>query len=191
MATDAVRREAGLALRSGRLLIRPLALEDAVTLQAYRSDPEAARYQSGTGFDEIDAACLAGAQEDLAPDTPGTWFQVALVEAATGTLVGDCGLHFLASDPRQVELGITLARAHQGKGFARETVECLLSYLFGTLDKHRVYALTDADNRDAGLLFRAIGFRQEAHFVEHVWFKGKYGSEYLFAMLKREWLNRA
>jgi len=32
-----------------------------------------------------------------------------------------------------------------------------------------------------------MGFRQEAHFVEHRWFKNRWQSEYLFAMLKREW----
>ena len=190
MATDAVRREAGLLLRSARLLIRPLALEDAPALQAYRSDPEVARYQSWSGFDEIDAACLAGAQDDLAPDTPVTWFQLALVEAASGILVGDCGLHFLASDPRQVELGITLARPRQGEGIAREAVQCVLGYLFGSLEKHRVYALTDARNDAAAGLFRSLGFRQEAHFVEHVWSEDGYGSEFLFAMLRREWLSR-
>jgi RimJ/RimL family protein N-acetyltransferase len=35
--------------------------------------------------------------------------------------------------------------------------------------------------------FRRVGFRQEAHLVENIWFKGQWGSEYLFAMLQREW----
>jgi len=36
-------------------------------------------------------------------------------------------------------------------------------------------------------LFRRLGFRREAHFVEHVWFKGGWGSEFVFALLRREW----
>ncbi|HET6631402.1 MAG TPA: GNAT family protein [Rhodanobacteraceae bacterium] len=48
-------------------------------------------------------------------------------------------------------------------------------------------ALTDADNGPAVALFRRLGFRQEAHFIEHVLFKGHYTSELVFALLRREW----
>ena len=51
-------------------------------------------------------------------------------------------------------------------------------------------ATTDARNGSAAQLFRRLGFRQEGHFIEHLWFKGEYGSEYLFALLAREWQSR-
>jgi RimJ/RimL family protein N-acetyltransferase len=47
-----------------------------------------------------------------------------------------------------------------------------------------------AENKAAQKLFQRLGFRQEADFVEHIWFKGAWGSEYVFAMLQREWLAR-
>jgi len=53
-----------------------------------------------------------------------------------------------------------------------------------------VFASTDVLNRPAVALFQRLGFRQEAHLVEHLWFKGQWGSEYVFAMLKREWEER-
>jgi RimJ/RimL family protein N-acetyltransferase len=87
-------------------------------------------------------------------------------------------------------LGITLAPAHQGCGLATESLSSVLGYLFDSLGKHRVSAVTDAENHAAARLFRRLGFRQEAHFVERVWFKGGWGSEYLFAMLHREWQAR-
>jgi RimJ/RimL family protein N-acetyltransferase len=116
--------------------------------------------------------------------------QLAIVKAATGCVIGDCGLHCRKEDPRQMEIGITLAPRHQGRRYADEAVECLLDYVFGSLDKHRVFASTDVLNRSAVALCRRLGFRQEAHLVEHLWFKGQWGSEYVFAMLKREWEER-
>jgi RimJ/RimL family protein N-acetyltransferase len=33
----------------------------------------------------------------------------------------------------------------------------------------------------------AVGFRQEAHFVENIFFKGAWGSEFQYALLASEW----
>lgn len=179
-----------IELPTPRLHLRRLAAGDAAALCAYRALPEVARFQSWTGFERTDAERLIEQQSGLEPDTPGTWFQLAIVERASGALIGDIGLHFHLDDPRQAEVGITLAPSSQGRGYAAEALERVLAYLFEDLDKHRAMAITDAENQAAAALFRRLGFRQEAHYLEHVWFKGAYGSEYLFAMLQREWRAR-
>jgi len=38
-------------------------------------------------------------------------------------------------------------------------------------------------------MLERLGFRREGHFVENLLFKGQWGSEYYYAMLKREWEN--
>ena len=174
-------------LRSPRLLLRRLRQDDAAALCAYRSLPEVARYQSWESFSPEDATRLIDDQAGQAPNVPGTWFQLAIVSAATDAMIGDCGLHTRQDDPRQVELGITLDPAHQGRGYAAEALACVLACVFGELGKRRASAVTDAENDRAAALFRRLGFRQEAHFVEHLWFKGRWGSEFTFALLRREW----
>ena len=174
-------------LRSSRLCLRWLRPDDAAAIVGYRSLPEVARFQSWDSFELADAVRLIESQAAIVPNTPGTWLQLAIVSHATGTVIGDCGIHFRADEPHQVELGITLAPSHQGQGYAAEALEAVLGYVFGTLHKHRASATIDADNPAASRLFRRLGFRQEAHLIEHVWFKGAWGSEFLFAMLQREW----
>ncbi len=178
-------------LLSSQLCLRRLRRDDASAVVGYRSLPEVARYQSWESFELADAVRLIENQASVVPNTPGTWLQLALVPHTTGTVIGDCGIHFRADEPQQVELGITLAPSHQGQGYASEALEAVLGYVFGTLHKHRASATTDADNPAASRLFRRLGFRQEGHFIEHVWFKGAWGSEYLFAMLQREWRTQA
>ena len=107
--------------------------------------------------------------------------------AESGQVVGDCGIHFRADDPRQVELGITLAPAHHSRGLAAEAVGAVLGWACGPLGKHRASAVTDAANAPAARLFERAGFRREAHHVEHVWFKGTWGDELIYAMLADEW----
>lgn len=177
-------------LRSPRLTLRPVLHRDIAAICAYRSHPEVARYQSWESFGPSDAAKLIDAQAGLQPGVPGTWFQLVIVALATGVVVGDCALHCLRGDPRQMEVGINVAPAHQRKGYATEAVASAVEFVFGNLGKHRLTAITDAQNASAAGLFRRLGFRQEAHFVQHVWFKGGWGSEFLFALLRREWEER-
>jgi len=177
-------------LTSARLRLRRLQPDDAEALCAYRGLPEVARFQSWDSFGPDDAADLIASQLVAEFDVPGTWFQLAIIHAATGTVIGDCGLHCRKEDPRQMELGITLSPRHQGRRYADELVECLLDYLFGRLDKHRIFASVDVLNRPAAALCRRLGFRQEAHLVEHLWIKGQWSSKYVFAMLQREWEER-
>lgn len=177
-------------LHTPQLTLRQLREGDAAAVCAYRSLPEVARYQSWEAFTLADAERLITNQVEIAPNMPGTWLQLAVVETATGTLIGDCGLHFRPDDTRQMELGVTFAPSHQRRGLATEALNCVLGYAFDVLGKHRVSAVTDAENVAAAALFRRLGFRQEGHFIEHVWFKGAWGSEFLFALLRREWLDR-
>jgi RimJ/RimL family protein N-acetyltransferase len=179
-----------LELWSSRLCLRRLRPEDATAICAYRGLPEVARFQSWESFGLSDAERLIADQAVVVPDTPGTWLQLAMVTLESATLIGDCGLHFQRSDPRQVMLGITLAPTHQGRGLATEALGTVMEYVFDRLGKHRVFAVTDAKNDAAASLMRRLGLRQEAHYVEHVWFKGAWGNEYLFALLCREWQAR-
>jgi RimJ/RimL family protein N-acetyltransferase len=174
-------------LSSPRLILRRLERGDAAAICGYRSLPEVARYQSWESFGPDDAARLIEAQREVEPGVPGTWLQLAIVEKATRVMVGDCGLHCREDDPRQMELGVTLAPSHQGRGYATEALSCVIDFVFDTLGKHRISATTDAENHRAASLFRRLGFRQEAHFVEHLWFKGHWGSEFVFGLLRREW----
>lgn len=177
-------------LSSPRLLLRRLEHSDAAAICGYRSLPEVARYQSWEVYGPDDAARLIDGQREMEPGVPGTWLQLAIVEKATGLMVGDCGLHCRKDDPRQMELGVTLAPSHQGRGYTTEALSCVIDFVFGTLGKHRISATTDAENNSAASLFRRLGFRQEAHYVEHLWFKGHWGSEFVFGLLRREWESR-
>jgi len=159
-------------------------------MSAYRGLPEVARYQSWETFEVEDATQLIADQLTVTPGATGSWLQLMIVVADSGQLIGDCGIHFPSNAAQQVELGITLDPRYQNRGFACEAIEGVLRYVFGSLNLHRVSATTDADNKAAQNLFQRLGFRREAHFVEHLWFKGAWGSEYVFAMLQREWQVR-
>ena len=173
-------------IRTDRLLLRPLGTSDAERMFAYRGNPEVARFQTWEPQSLEDVRSFIAGQRDRNADEPG-WYQTAIVERPTGILLGDIGIHILESDPRQVELGFTLAPNAQNRGHATEAVRAVLHHLFVQREKHRVFASTDPRNLRAIALLHRLGFRQEAHFIESLWFKGEWADDLIFAMLRREW----
>jgi RimJ/RimL family protein N-acetyltransferase len=173
-----------------RLHARAFVPEDVAAFAAYRADPDVARYQSWSDFTVADAEAFVRSLQEDEPGVPGEWFQIALEAKADGILVGDLAFHIDAEEPRQAEIGFTLAPAQQGRGYGTEALTGLLDWTFPTFGLHRVIAITDALNSSAAALLERVGFRREAHFVENIFFKGAWGSEFSFAVLADEWAAR-
>jgi RimJ/RimL family protein N-acetyltransferase len=148
---------------------------------------EVARYQDWDTFSQSDGERLISEMAQRHPDEPGEWFQFAIVRSEDGLLLGDCGFVCPKEDHSQAEVGITLSPLAQGHGYATEALACMLRYLFNDLQKHRVKAITDARNAAAAALFFRLGFRREGHFLQNVWFKGEWGDEFSFGLLRSEW----
>ena len=111
----------------------------------------------------------------------------ALTLRGTDRLIGDCAAHVDADDPRQAEIGFTLAPEHQGHGYATEAVRRLLHYLLVERGKHRVSATCDARNTRSAALLERVGMRREGHLLESTWSKGEWTSDLHYAVLAREW----
>jgi RimJ/RimL family protein N-acetyltransferase len=177
-------------IESPRLVLRRFADRDLAAFLVYLNDPLVARYQSWESYTEQQARGVIEQQKGREPGRPGEWFTFAAELKETRALVGHVALSVKGNDPRQAEIGFTFAREYQGRGLAREAAERVLDYVFETLGLHRVVAVTDCENVRSAALLERLGMRREAHFVENIWFKGAWGSEYLYAILRREWQVR-
>jgi len=171
---------------TARLQLGDLRREDAPTLFAYRSEPAVARWQGWRPTSSADAARFIETQQGLAVDTVGSWWQRAIRLRESGELIGDLGLHFV--DEATVEIGISLAPAHQRQGYASEALEVMLDFVFGGLHKHRVVASIDPRNLACARLLEGLGMRREGIFRESVRSGDGWADDLVFAMLEREWL---
>ena len=174
-----------LPLRGERVLVREFVAQDLVPFADYRAIAAVAQFQSWTDYSLTDAQRLFDNMQVARFGTQGHWFQLAICSQETDALLGDLAVHFI--DAQQVEVGFTLAPQYQGQGFASEALALLLEYLFVIEKRHRVIAVTDSFNHSAYRMLEKLGFRREAYFEENIFFKGKWGSEFQYAMLSREW----
>lgn len=175
-------------MKGERVTLRRFKPADVKPFVAYRSDPDVARYQSWDApYPLAHGELLIRAMQRQHPDTPGQWFQFAVMLSSTGELIGDCGAKPDAADPRQAEIGYTIATQQHGHGYGADAVRTLLGYLFDGRGKHRVTASCDPRNTGSIRLLERIGMRREGHMRESIWFNGEWADDLLFAMLDREW----
>lgn len=179
-----------LPLETDRLTLRQFQAADLETFFAYRNDPDVARYQ-GWEYPYPRVKAMEFIQEmSTANPEHHNWLQVALELKSTGQLIGDVAFFIKREDDRQAMIGYSLARSYWGNGYIFEAVSCLLTFLFEEFGLHRVTAECDVDNISSWRLLEKLGFRREAHLIENIFYKGAYGSEYHYAILAREWMER-
>jgi len=175
------------ATTTPRLRITALTPLDAPALFAYRGDPQVLRFQGFAPQRVEDAEAFIASTLHHSLEEPGQWCQLAVRLEQTDELIGDLGVKRLAHEPRQAEIGFTIAPAHQRRGFALEATSALLEHLFCEREVHRVVASVDPDNAASRALLSRLGMRQEAHFRKSYWFKGGWVDDVVCAILREEW----
>ena len=83
-----------------------------------------------------------------------------------------------------IERGVDRA---EGDGAA----EPLLELGFTSFGMRRIVGSTEARNTASARVLEKLGMRREAHLVENEWVKGEWQSEIVYALLAREWRERA
>lgn len=176
-----------LLIDTERLQIRNLKNGDLADFHFYRSNPEVTKYQGFDIYTIEQAKEFIKGQLNKEFGKAGEWVQYGIENKKTRKLIGDCAIKQDQYDIRIAEIGITISHTEQKKGYAKETLIAILNFLFDIDDFHRVSEIVDAENIASIQLLKSVGFKQEGHFIENIFFKGKWGSEYQFALLEKEW----
>ena len=172
----------GVELRTERLLLRPIALDDFPEILAYSQDEEWGRYTPDPkpytrrfGEEFI-------ARKVLAPWETAPRFSIVL----DGKVVGGVGLEI---DPanKVAELAYSLARQHWGRGLATEACRCVIVWGFRDLGLEKIYAKTLLRNVRSSQVMERLGMTREAHLRSHILVEGGRQDEIHYGLLREEW----
>ncbi len=182
-------RPASFTLSTERLRLRPFRANDLDDFLAYHNDPAIIRYQSWEAFTRAEGEAFVREQSTAPPLAQGRWSQIAIELAEGGALLGDCAVHIQPDDARLMEIGVTIAPARQGRGYAREALTCLLEHMFRARRIHRAVANIDPRNAPSISLFERLGFTREGHLRENEWIHGEWCDTLVYACLARDWAS--
>ncbi|MDP9376625.1 MAG: GNAT family N-acetyltransferase [Actinomycetota bacterium] len=153
-------------LLTSRLALRPFVLEDAPAMRAVYEDEAVMRYVGTGRFRDatMTAALLREYAEQQAKRGFAFW---AVVEQASGRLIGDAGLTGLPAPEPALELGYTLRRDCWGRGLATEAARACVRVGFEVLGVPAVVALVEPANVASVRVVEKVGMERTGEQMMH------------------------
>ena len=178
-----------LPIRTERLVLRALTVDDLDDHWRLVRDPQVVRYLYEEPMDRADAA--AHLEKRLVAELPAEGEWVNLAVECEGTYLGEVGVCLRSADHRQCEVGYVFLPEASGHGYATEATAAMVSLAFSALGAHRVVGRLDERNEASARVLARLGMRREAHLRENEFVKGEWTDELVYAITEEEWRTRA
>jgi RimJ/RimL family protein N-acetyltransferase len=144
-------------LETERLQLRPMSPDDLEAFSHVVGDPVSMRFYPRPFDHEMTRTWIERVQERYTRDGIGL---LAVVERATGEMIGDCGPMVQETGHGSfVELGWHIRRDRQGLGFATEAGAACRDRAWEVLDVDRLISIIRPENVPSWSVARALGFR--------------------------------
>jgi RimJ/RimL family protein N-acetyltransferase len=150
-----------------RLLLRPKTPDDLDSMFALYEDPAVAVWLGwGTGEEVDRAEAQRRLERHIEHQRKHGFSMWAVVERASGDVVGDCGLQHLDEVPG-VEVGWGFLSSRWGRGYATEAARAALAFGFAELDLQLIVALIRPENARSRKVAEHLGMVEDGHGTYH------------------------
>jgi RimJ/RimL family protein N-acetyltransferase len=170
-----------------RMHLRGYRLDDLEAAADLYGRQDVARYIPWNARDATASRAALERHQSMTLEKDGDGVTLAGFEKGSGRLVGEFVLFLRSVEHRGGEVGYIVHPDFQRRGFATEGARALLQLAFDAMDMRRVIARIDSRNTASAAVLIKLGMRHEAHLVENEWFKGEWGDEDDYAILRSEW----
>jgi len=170
-------------LETERLRLREATIADTADLHAYFGDPETAVYVPHTALKTI-----AETKEVLS--RAAKYFserdslRFAIERKSDGKIMGIFDIHSISAEHHRMEIGYGLAKEFWGFGYMTEAVGEVIRFAFDEIGMHRIEAECQTDNIGSIRVAEKCGMTLEATRVENEINKGKFVSNYVYALIR-------
>lgn len=169
-------------LETERLFLRRISTDDTGSLFRCYSDPAVMKHIA-TPLDNEDA--VGGILEDYRDGFSDGYNLIwAIVTKETGVFAGTAGFEEFSFLDCKADIGFSLLRSHQGKGYMREALHAIINCGFQKLKINRIQTTVVPENISSIKLLDRLGFKKEGYMKQSVFFNDSYHDELIFALLK-------
>jgi len=162
-------------------VLRALVPEDADDIFAYAADPDMAQYT-------LWSACttLEDSQQFIAWIIGGSLACWAIVQPATGRVIGTSFLHSHHARHHRAEIAFNLAQAAWGQGYTTEAAQAVIRAGFTHYDLNRIEGTCMLGNVASARVMEKVGMRCEGILRHYVFAKNAFHDMKLYAILRED-----
>jgi RimJ/RimL family protein N-acetyltransferase len=157
---DAPRFPLQAPIETERLVLRPFTADDAAAWLPLISLPEIVRYTGDTPVRSVEEARELLCSRPLRDYALYGFGRLAVIEKASGRLVGFCGFKYVV-ELGEIDIGYRFLPDCWGKGYATESAGALMREGRRTHDIRRVVGTVHPDNPASGRVLEKLGLRFE------------------------------
>ncbi len=175
-------------IKTDRLDLQPIREADFDYIRQLRARPEYYQYENDGAYSADETAKqFAGFFEGIKKLPNQGAIQWVVIH--NGVQAGEVHLRCNWEKTLEWEIGWHFLREHWGKGLATEAARAVLSYAFANFKANRIMACLNAENARSAALCERIGMLKEGRLRETRLINGVYCDEYIYGILKREFVS--
>ena len=176
-------------LESERLLLRPLCVSDTEDMYAYAHREDVTEYllwlpHPSPAYTRDYLSYLEQRYR------LGDFYDWAVVEKASGHMIGTCGFTTIDAPNNVGEVGYVLNPDYHGLGYGTEAAERVLRFGFEELGLHRIEAKFMKGNDSSLHVMEKLGMHLEGYRLDGMLVKGKYRTIGICAMLESDFKQK-
>jgi [ribosomal protein S5]-alanine N-acetyltransferase len=176
-------------LETTRLILRPLTLVDAPSIQRIASIREIADTMISIPHPYPDGEAIQYIQRQITEYVAGHSVVFALDRQPDREFIGVIEMREIDREHAQAELSFWLSPQVWGQGYMSEALQPIMRYGFEDLELNRLYAYHMVRNLGSGKVLQKNGFELEGVLHQRVRKWGVFEDVKLWAMLYSDWQN--
>lgn len=170
-------------LHTKRLTLRDILLSDAEEIFHMRANDRVNQFIARPQMEEVTSAqaLVERTRQAFAEQKAIGWAGLLRDQKK---IIGTCGYNAIDWDNHRAEIGGEMTTAYWGKHLALEAMASITRFGLHHLGLHSIEAKILPSNRGAIYLLETLGFQQEAHFKDRIFFEGEFLDMAVFSLIK-------
>jgi len=172
-------------LETERLILRPIAQEDAQDLLLIYADPETLQFSPVRTRETIEEVytCIDKYKGRYQNGKPAPWVMVLKEE---NVVIGLCGFIKWIPELSCAELVYLAAHSYWDQGFAAEAKHAVVTYAFNNMGLNRIESHVYGGDETSLIINKELGFQVIGTVPEYGYYKGAYRDCIILSLLKKD-----
>ena len=177
------------SLKTNRIILRRLTLEDVNDVFEYACEPEVAIYTLWEHHKSIDDTLtfLSFMVKKYEEKQVADW---GIVLKESNKLIGTGGFMWWSPKNASAEVGYALSKKYWNQGIMTEALNEIVKFGFDKMKLNRIEAKTRVENIASQSVLKKAGMTFEGIMREQLFTKGDYRDFMIFSILRKEYIER-